>query len=754
VTIEAGKACRGAAAIGGGISERCSFSFVAGRQTSSEVKTNSRMISIPHPRKFGAAEDVVTGTTKTSAVTVSAVSSHNSSTNNNNNKREKEQSVNLMNKWPSENAHTALRLLVETRLATRLFRAGKKTDREDAAADDDVEPGKENTCGDGEDDGGSDLVFVNELKSKYKGIQVEGLRAPMDCLMRTCLIHCSAREAKLEEKDVESFPRALKRTTTTRKKSVHEGGDEYGDGDGDHEKATTKLSSADDDENGMVLLEDTDKDKENDCDNDEDDDGFKIRSKTAKVGLEIVKRCLDMDEQSHHSSQARHFVVRMLLPTGQCGQCIGKGGANIKRLREKAPRCEVKIHDVGQVPPCATPEDRVLEMIGAREDIEIVAAELFETLSYFHFDKSVLPYFESLAVCNRSPQDISDALEQYGRRSIYSSNTSPLMMNNMSGNVGGIPYQFYHQQQQQYQPQPQMVMPTMVSAGIVMPMPATNAPPLYNPMMMPVVAAMNGFGGNGIMHAQVTADLVQGQHVAATAMGHVMSQQPVSMRYNPVAIGPSQALMGGFPIMPHAAVWENSNWSSFGGLDIPDIVQTTTPSGATIPVIPAQMLAHSREDVQQRANDGVGKNPYSQFFTSNNDRLHVHDDDGNVAVPNPDPLNIISFLPGDDLYDFEQDANGFAQPIPNVHEEQDEFTEMAKISVPKKNLGIVLGEDSANTKVVARMSNTYISVAVDPNPESEDVTICMLGKTEEDIENAKDALEALSLGAESHHHYF
>ena len=45
--------------------------------------------------------------------------------------------------------------------------------------------------------------------------------------------------------------------------------------------------------------------------------------------------------------------------------------------------------DVGQIPPCATAEDRVLEMIGAREDIEIVAAELFETLSYFHFDKSV-----------------------------------------------------------------------------------------------------------------------------------------------------------------------------------------------------------------------------------------------------------------------------------------------------------------------------------------------------------------------------
>ena len=196
---------------------------------------------------------------------------------------------------------------------------------------------------------------------------------------------------------------------------------------------------------------------------------------------------------------------------------------------------------------------------------------------------------------------------------------------------------------------------------------------------------------------------------------------------------------GGFPVV---------NLSH--GLEVPDIVQTTTPAGATMPVIPTQMLAHSKEDKEDTTNR------YAQFFTSTNNKLNVWSDNGDVAAPNPDPLNIINFLPGDDLYAFDEDANGnvnYAQAVPVVNDEQDEFTEMAKISIPKTSLGIVLREGSANTRVVARMSDCYISVAVDPNPNAEEATICMLGKTEDAVENAKDALEALALGAESHPHY-
>ena len=739
-------------------------------------------------------------------------------------------------RWPPENAHTALRLLLETRWVAKLF-PEEEEDEDDKEGFNDEDEGKRTTTssisgseGDSDDDDAKKLKkktnkdekkedSIRRLESRYRGIKVDLLDAPRECAMRTCLVHCGAREAKLEGVD------GREEEEMGDAETIHVGA---GGGGGATIQTTTEVLNS-----NKV--------------NEVIDDRFKIRSKTAKVGVEIVKKCLDMDEESHAQHNqlqanngqpppAKHFVMRMLLPTGQCGQCIGKGGANIKRLREKAPRCEVKIHDVGQIPPCATAEDRVLEMIGAREDIEIVAAELFETLSYFHFDKSVLPYFVSLAVCNRSPQQISAVVDQYGRN-VGGANrvhTPPNM-------AAAVNVSFPHQQ---FPGQSQLMSMVVPSPMLV---PTTIVSPPYNPVMVnhaaAAAAASTGSIGNGAFQDPVAA-AAQAQQVAAAQMmqqqQHLHHQQqrqmhqhqqqmqhqmnalsfapdflggfgmpstniestgggsgfggafaptahematnanaPVAafgqaraMRYNPVAIGPA-----GVPLVPVAAATLSgevpvsgvpvsgainpamaSMFSGGGfpvvnlshGLEVPDIVQTTTPAGATMPVIPTQMLAHSKEDKEDTTNR------YAQFFTSTNNKLNVWSDNGDVAAPNPDPLNIINFLPGDDLYAFDEDANGnvnYAQAVPVVNDEQDEFTEMAKISIPKTSLGIVLGEGSANTRVVARMSDCYISVAVDPNPNAEEATICMLGKTEDAVENAKDALEALALGAESHPHY-
>jgi len=739
-------------------------------------------------------------------------------------------------RWPPENAHTALRLLLETRWVAKLF-PEEEEDEDDKEGFNDEDEGKRTTTsgisgseGDSDDDDAKKLKkktnkdekkedSIRRLESRYRGIKVDLLDAPRECAMRTCLVHCGAREAKLEGVD------GREEEEMGDAETIHVGA---GGGGGATIQTTTEVLNS-----NKV--------------NEVIDDRFKIRSKTAKVGVEIVKKCLDMDEESHAQHNqlqanngqpppARHFVMRMLLPTGQCGQCIGKGGANIKRLREKAPRCEVKIHDVGQIPPCATAEDRVLEMIGAREDIEIVAAELFETLSYFHFDKSVLPYFVSLAVCNRSQQQISAVVDQYGRN-VGGANrvhTPPNM-------AAAVNVSFPHQQ---FPGQSQLMSMVVPSPMLV---PTTIVSPPYNPVMVnhaaAAAAASTGSIGNGAFQDPVAA-AAQAQQVAAAQMmqqqqhlHHQQQQQmhqhqqqmqhqmnalsfapdflggfgmpstniestgggsgfggafaptahematnanaPVAafgqaraMRYNPVAIGPA-----GVPLVPVAAATLSgevpvsgvpvsgainpamaSMFSGGGfpvvnlshGLEVPDIVQTTTPAGATMPVIPTQMLAHSKEDKEDTTNR------YAQFFTSTNNKLNVWSDNGDVAAPNPDPLNIINFLPGDDLYAFDEDANGnvnYAQAVPVVNDEQDEFTEMAKISIPKTSLGIVLGEGSANTRVVARMSDCYISVAVDPNPNAEEATICMLGKTEDAVENAKDALEALALGAESHPHY-
>ncbi len=662
-------------------------------------------------------------------------------------------------RWAPENAHVALRLLLDARWAREEVLGEEETEkRQEKKSDDD------------------DATTRKQLESKYRGIRIDVLKAPRECAVRTCLVHCGAREVTLDDGAEEEEEEEEETTTTTTNIG----------------RSTLKS------ENEVI------------------DDGFKIRSKTAKVGLEIVKKCLDLDEESRAQQQQangqprqqRHFVVRMLLPTGQCGQCIGKGGANIKRLRKKAPMCEVKIHDVGQIPPCATEEDRVLEMIGEREDIEVVAAELFETLSYFHMDESVLPYFESLAVCNRSKQKKHAVVDQYGR-SVGDGNRVHMHMppSRLAANLGPTHHQFPGQ------PQPiPMIVPNHMIA------PATIVSPPYNPMM-----AAAAVGGNAFQDPIATS--AQAQQVAAVQiMQHQQTQQahrmdalkfapdflggleppassngemggsgalggafvtpahgmatnsnaPVAdfgqadaLKYNPMPIGPANvpvvpvaaATVTGeipvafVPVASAAPVAVNPAMSSmfsgggFGGLDIPDIVQTTTPAGATVPVIPTQMLEHSKEDKE----DTVNESP--QIPTSTNTKLNVWSDSGNVATPNPDPLNVIDFLPGEDLYAFDEDSHGnvnYTQPVPVVNDEQDDFTEMAKISIPKKSLGIVLGEGSANTSVVARMSDCYISVAVDPNPNAEEATICMLGKTEDAVGNAKDAFEALALGAESH----
>ena len=661
-------------------------------------------------------------------------------------------------RWAPENAHVALRLLLDARWAREVLGEEETEKRQEKKSDDD------------------DATTRKQLESKYRGIRIDVLKAPRECAVRTCLVHCGAREVTLDDGAEEEEEEEEETTTTTTNIG----------------RSTLKS------ENEVI------------------DDGFKIRSKTAKVGLEIVKKCLDLDEESRAQQQQangqprqqRHFVVRMLLPTGQCGQCIGKGGANIKRLRKKAPMCEVKIHDVGQIPPCATEEDRVLEMIGEREDIEVVAAELFETLSYFHMDESVLPYFESLAVCNRSKQKKHAVVDQYGR-SVGDGNRVHMHMppSRLAANLGPTHHQFPGQ------PQPiPMIVPNHMIA------PATIVSPPYNPMMAAAAVGSNAFqdpiatsaqaqqvAAVQIMQHQQTQqahrmdalkfapDFLGGLEPPASSNGemggsgalggafvtpaHGMatnSNAPVAdfgqadaLKYNPMPIGPANvpvvpvaaATVTGeipvafVPVASAAPVAVNPAMSSmfsgggFGGLDIPDIVQTTTPAGATMPVIPTQMLEHSKEDKE----DTVNESP--QIPTSTNTKLNVWSDSGNVATPNPDPLNVIDFLPGEDLYAFDEDSHGnvnYTQPVPVVNDEQDDFTEMAKISIPKKSLGIVLGEGSANTSVVARMSDCYISVAVDPNPNAEEATICMLGKTEDAVGNAKDAFEALALGAESH----
>ena len=116
--------------------------------------------------------------------------------NNNNNDDD-----NAMKRWPPENAHTALRLLLETRWVKKLFEEGEEEEGTTTTTKEEKTEGENTTSEDktkktNREEKKEDSI--GRLESRYRGIKVDLLDAPKECAMRTCLVHCGAREAKLE----------------------------------------------------------------------------------------------------------------------------------------------------------------------------------------------------------------------------------------------------------------------------------------------------------------------------------------------------------------------------------------------------------------------------------------------------------------------------------------------------------------------------------------------------------------------------
>lgn len=97
-------------------------------------------------------------------------------------------------------------------------------------------------------------------------------------------------------------------------------------------------------------------------------------------------------------------TLRLLVPAGQAGHLIGKGGENIREIRKLANGAHVEVQEVGQVPSCATSEDRVVEINGAVQDARTAAKAVFELLKGFLVDSSVLGYFQPTFMVPRDAQ--------------------------------------------------------------------------------------------------------------------------------------------------------------------------------------------------------------------------------------------------------------------------------------------------------------------------------------------------------------
>jgi transcription antitermination factor NusA-like protein len=100
------------------------------------------------------------------------------------------------------------------------------------------------------------------------------------------------------------------------------------------------------------------------------------------------------------STEDQHGVLRILVPAGQAGHLIGKGGENIRDIRRRAHGAHVAVQEVGQVPMCATSEDRVVEIHGTVVNVCEAAELIFDLLRGFLVAKSVLPHYEPRIVSN------------------------------------------------------------------------------------------------------------------------------------------------------------------------------------------------------------------------------------------------------------------------------------------------------------------------------------------------------------------
>jgi hypothetical protein len=69
----------------------------------------------------------------------------------------------------------------------------------------------------------------------------------------------------------------------------------------------------------------------------------------------------------------------------------------------------VAVQEVGQVPPCATSEDRVVEIHGPKKDVRAAAELVFDLLSDFLVDSSVLGYYQPTVAAPR------DMLQDYAQ---------------------------------------------------------------------------------------------------------------------------------------------------------------------------------------------------------------------------------------------------------------------------------------------------------------------------------------------------
>ena len=199
-----------------------------------------------------------------------------------------------------------------------------------------------------------------------------------------------------------------------RRRSESSGGAEKGDADDDAEREGGKKRRGEASERAEGATEDDDEcpaktaammvakfltsnRRDSGVEDNEEEDSTPTESETTTPTPKTPE-----GSESAIDAESPNVTLRVLVPAGQAGHLIGKGGENIRDIRRKANGAHVAVQEVGQVPACATSEDRVVEIHGKASDVCAAAALIFELLRGFLVDSSVLGYYQPALAAPRS----------------------------------------------------------------------------------------------------------------------------------------------------------------------------------------------------------------------------------------------------------------------------------------------------------------------------------------------------------------
>uniref|UniRef100_A0A0C9QSN5 TSA: Wollemia nobilis Ref_Wollemi_Transcript_11467_2001 transcribed RNA sequence n=1 Tax=Wollemia nobilis TaxID=56998 RepID=A0A0C9QSN5_9CONI len=172
-----------------------------------------------------------------------------------------------------------------------------------------------------------------------------------------------------------------------------------------------------------------------------------------KVHKRIIEGTDTMGDSGRTQGAGGTVSTRMLLPGTQSGSLIGKQGSTIKAIQESSG-ASVRVLGADDVPLCALPEDKVVEIQGEPGNVHKALEQIVSHLRKFLVDRSILALFEVNMSIAKQPQ-----MEQNMPQQPWSHNQSNTLASGGGTLANSTRYTPSAPQRDSYYPPPDLAPP-------------------------------------------------------------------------------------------------------------------------------------------------------------------------------------------------------------------------------------------------------------------------------------------------------